>query len=363
MLKVAIIGCGKIADQHATIIDTAKNCRLVGVCDSEPLMAMQLADRFEPARAFSDIQRMLDEARPDVVHITTPPLSHFHLGKICLENGCQVYMEKPLTLDATEAIDLIDLARANNLKITVGHNLQFSHASRRMRKLINSGYLGGQPVHMESYYCYDLSDPKYAMAILGDQNHWVRKLPGKLLHNLISHGISKIAEHISDRDPEIVVHGFPSKVLKRINEHEIVDEIRVIISSRNGPTAYFTCSTQMRPSLRHFRIFGPSNGIEIDEDNQSVLKIRGRHHKSFLNQFIPPFDKSYQNFKDVIYNGLKFIRSDFHPDAGMRHLIEAFYRSIRKNSPVPIAYDEIILTTRIMDSIFYSFITSRDHPL
>ena len=47
---------------------------------------------------------------------------------------------------------------------------------------------------MESYYCYDLSEPGYATALLGDQQHWVRRLPGKLLHNIISHGVARIAE-------------------------------------------------------------------------------------------------------------------------------------------------------------------------
>ena len=70
----------------------------------------------------------------------------------------------------------------------MGHNYQFSHAARRMRALVQSGYLGGAPVHMESYYGYDLGDPSYARALLGDKHHWVRRLPGKLLHNIISHG-------------------------------------------------------------------------------------------------------------------------------------------------------------------------------
>ena len=59
-----------------------------------------------------------------------------------------------------------------------------------MRALVGRGYLGGAPVHMESYYCYDLTQPGYARALLGDKQHWVRRLPGKLLQNIISHGIA-----------------------------------------------------------------------------------------------------------------------------------------------------------------------------
>src|SRR5439155_14105214 len=137
-----------------------------------------------------------------------PPQSHFRLAKECLQQKCHVYVEKPFTLTAGEAQDLIDLANKSRLKITVGHDLQFSHVARRMRQLVKQGYLGGHVVHMESYYCYDLSDPTYAKALISDQAHWVRSLPGKLLHNVISHGVARIAEFLPGDTPEVYAHGF-----------------------------------------------------------------------------------------------------------------------------------------------------------
>src|SRR5262249_42950807 len=153
MLKVAIIGCGKIADSHALQIQRISGCRIVAVCDREPLMAQQLFERFPVDRYYTDARQMLQEAKPDVVHITTPPQSHFSRATMCLENGCHVYVEKPFTVNEAEAQSLIDLAERKGLKITAGHDDQFRHAARRMRTLIASGYLGGRPVHMESYYC------------------------------------------------------------------------------------------------------------------------------------------------------------------------------------------------------------------
>src|SRR5882724_12643411 len=166
MLKVAIIGCGKIADSHASQIQRIKGCEIVGVCDREPLMARQLYERFPVKRHFSDVAELLSEGRPDVVHITTPPASHFDLARICLESGCHVYVEKPFTLYEHEARSLIELASERGLKITAGHDDQFSHAARRMRALVKSGFLGDAPIHMESYYCYELARSGYAGALL-----------------------------------------------------------------------------------------------------------------------------------------------------------------------------------------------------
>src|SRR5437879_397521 len=168
MLKVAVVGCGKIADAHASQIQRIKGCEIVGVCDREPLMARQLYERFPVKRYFSDLAELLHDARPDVVHITTPPQSHFDIAKLCLEGGCHVYVEKPFTVDEREARKLIAIATEKKLKITVGHDDQFRHAARRMRTLVQSGFLGGAPVHMESYYCYEFGQAGYAGAILGD---------------------------------------------------------------------------------------------------------------------------------------------------------------------------------------------------
>src|SRR4029077_7078446 len=124
MLKVAIVGCGKIADAHATQILRVDGCEIVGVCDREPLMARQLYERFPVKRYFTDLAELVSEARPDVVHITTPPESHFDIARFCLEHQCHVYVEKPFTVDAHQAQQLVDSAEEMGLKLTVGHNCQ-----------------------------------------------------------------------------------------------------------------------------------------------------------------------------------------------------------------------------------------------
>src|SRR5215510_5312955 len=273
MLKVAIVGCGKIADTHASQIRRIKGCEIVGVCDRDPLMARQLYERFPIKRYCSDLTELLRTARPDVVHIATPPESHFDIAKLCLEWGCHVYVEKPFALSAEKAHVLVALANERGLKLTAGHDDQFSHVARRMRDLIRSGYLGGPPVHMESHFCYDLGDSTYARTLLGDKQHWVRKLPGELLHNVISHGIARIAEFLTSDAPQVIAYGFVSPFLKGIGESEIVDELRVIICEDERTSAYFTFSSQMHPALHQFRIYGTENGLVLDQDQETLIKL------------------------------------------------------------------------------------------
>jgi len=357
-LRVAIVGCGKIADAHAEQIRRIKGCDIVGVCDREELMARQLAERFKVERYFDDLGALLEESRPDVVHITTPPQSHFEIARHCMEHECHVYVEKPFTLDAREAEELVELAERRQLRLTVGHDAQFSHAARRMRDLVRSGYLGDSVVHMESYYGYDLGDPRYAQAFLQDRGHWVRKLPGGLLQNVISHGIARIAEFLRGDNPRVIAHGFVSPLLQSFCGEDVLDELRVIIVDEYQTTAYFTFSSQMRPILHQFRILGSQNGLVLDEQQQTIVKLRGASFKSYVERFLPPVIFAKQYLTNAAANVRLFLANDFHMESGKKELIAGLYRSIVDSTPAPIPHSEILRTARLMDSIFKQLRTS-----
>ena len=77
-LRVAIVGCGKIADAHAEQIRRIKGCDIVGVCDREDLMARQLAERFTVERMAKDyisIYRSLSGMAAERFHLNGEPAS------------------------------------------------------------------------------------------------------------------------------------------------------------------------------------------------------------------------------------------------------------------------------------------------
>jgi hypothetical protein len=209
---------------------------------------------------------------------------------------------------------------------------------------------------LESYYCYDLSDPAYAKALLGDKQHWVRALPGGLLQNTISHGVSKIAEYLTGPALQVVAFGFTSGLLRSIGETEICDELRVIVYD-GAATAYFTFSSQMRPSLHLLRVYGPDNGLIMDEQQQTVIKVKGSR---YLEQLVPPWGYAKQYVGNAVGNASKFLAADFQTNYGMRTLMKAFYRSIIDGGPVPIPHHEILRTSQIMEEVFLQLRSSQD---
>jgi predicted dehydrogenase len=365
MLRIALVGCGKIADQHVQAIRRIPECTIVGLCDRELLMARQLGDRFGIKACFSDLRAMLVTTAPNVVHITTPPKSHYLIAKQCLEAGCHVYVEKPFSVTAEEAERLAQLADHNNVKMTAGHNLQFTPEMLEMRQLVREGFLGEKPIHLESYFSYDLGDRSYAGALLGDRQHWVRQLPGQLLHNIISHGIARLAEFLDDDVTEVIAIADQSPLLRKLDENEVQDELRVLVRDKGGTTALFCFSTQIK-GLNQLRIYGPAGSITADIATGSLVRNANRSYKSYLSYLIPPLMNAREHFRNAGRNVVNFVRQQLYQDFGIKELIERFYNSIRLGKPVPIPYREIILTAKIMDGIFaqiYPRQTTDDRPL
>jgi predicted dehydrogenase len=352
ILRVALVGCGKVADQHVDAIHRIPDCEIASLCDQEPLMARQLGGRVGVSKCFSDLREMLETSKPDVIHITTPPKSHYSLARQCLESGCHVYLEKPFTITADQAESLVQLAEDRGLKITVGHNYQFTLEMMEMRRLVSAGYLGGRPIHLESYWSYDLGGSMYARAFLGSRAHWLRELPGQLFHNIISHGIAKLAEFLEDDVPLIVATAHSSPQLGDSGASDLMDELRVLLQDKHGTTALFCFSTQFKPGLNRLRIYGPRNSLMVDILTGTLVRSPGASYKSYLTYFIPPLKIAGEYFRNARVNVINFLRRRLYQDFGMKELIERFYTSIRIGGQPPIPYREITLTARIMDEIF-----------
>lgn len=362
MLKVAIIGCGKIAEAHAEVIRSLSNANLVSTCDREILMARQLAERYGAGAFYDDLASMLEKEKPDVVHITTPPQSHFEIARKCLESGCHVFIEKPFTVNTVEARELLDLAQSKNLKITVGADEQFSHIALKMRNMVSEGWLGDPPFHMDCYYCYDLGDERYARAFLKNRSHWLWQLPGQLIQNIIPHAIMKIVEFLNPEGIEVKAVGFTSQFLKDLGESELKDELRAIIRDEKGNTGYLTFSTQIRPPIRQFVVYGNKNGLLLDQDHHALIKIPGFTYKSYLEKTLPLNNLARQYRQNLFANIGLFLKKQFQMKRGLINLVSSFYKSIETNSPPPIPYEQILLSSRIMDLIIDQIYPDKQRP-
>jgi predicted dehydrogenase len=348
-LKVAIVGCGKTADMHVQGLRRLATARIVAVCDREPLMAEQLAVRYRIPKTYSDFYDLLAIEKPDVVHIATPPQAHFSLAMDALDAGCHLLVEKPLGLDASEAARIMTQAESRGRKLTIGYTYYFDPAARMLRTLVAQGVVGDS-VHLESFFGYNLKGA-FGPSILADRDHWVRKLPGKLFHNLLDHLLNQVTEFLTDEKPLVQAHSWQNAA----GSGDLPDELRVTVvgnnSSGDRTSAYATLSSHIRPAQHFLKYYGTKCIAHLDFDSSTITLDEPPSLPGVLGRLESPFVQGWQHIREGGRNVFRFARSDYHFFSGFHYLLSQFYDSIVNDQPVPISYREILRTATLVDEI------------
>ena len=141
MPTAAIIGCGDISTVHFGAVSTLENVELVAVCDTDP-GRLEAATAAYGVPGYPDYLDMLEQARPDVVHVCTPHHLHASVAADCLERGVNVIVEKPLAHTLEEGKRLIEVAERSPAKIAVCFQNRYNATSQAMRELLDGGALG-----------------------------------------------------------------------------------------------------------------------------------------------------------------------------------------------------------------------------
>lgn len=350
-LRIALVGCGKIADGHVEEIQKMpERATVAAVCDRELLMAEQMSVRYGIPGFYDSYEKMLAEARPDVVHITTPPASHLALGRAALDAGCHVYMEKPLGLTYADAEALVNHAARAQRKLTVGYTYLFDPPAIEMRRLLAEGAIG-ELVHLESYYGYSIGG-QFGAAILGDAQHWVHALPGKLFQNNIDHVLNKLTEFIDDDEPAIDAFAWRRSPAKYGDvRDEMQDELRVVVRGARV-SAYGTFTSWVKPSAQFVRLYGTKNIMHVDFVSRTVTLEPGATLPSAIGRLVPAFGQALQFARQGAHNAGAFARGDFQFFSGLNRLFAMFYDAITADGPLPISTRDMLRVARWMDRIF-----------
>src|SRR5271165_6262018 len=126
-VRVCLVGAGYVASRHLAALRDLEFVEIAGICDVDRKKAEALASRFKIPAVFDSLADMAS-ARPQVVHILTPPASHCALTLQALDMGCHVFVEKPMAETVGECDRMIASAREKRLTISVNHSLRFEPA-------------------------------------------------------------------------------------------------------------------------------------------------------------------------------------------------------------------------------------------
>ncbi|MEP9851165.1 Gfo/Idh/MocA family oxidoreductase [Staphylococcus aureus] len=144
-IKIGIIGCGGIANgKHLPSLEKIPEATMVAFCDIDLAKAKTAAQTYgnSDASVYEDYKKMLDNSSVDVVHICTPNNTHKDITVAALNAGKHVMCEKPMAKTSDEALEMIEAAKRNNRKLTIGYQNRFRADSQHLRKVTQRGDLG-----------------------------------------------------------------------------------------------------------------------------------------------------------------------------------------------------------------------------
>jgi predicted dehydrogenase len=125
-LRVAVVGAGSLGKEHARIyadLSAAGVVDFVGVYDKEMGVATQIADRHR-VQAFQSLKQVI--ASSEAFSVVTPTSTHYDIASELLAHGKHVLLEKPMTDNASQAAELVRLAREHSCVLQVGHVERFN---------------------------------------------------------------------------------------------------------------------------------------------------------------------------------------------------------------------------------------------
>lgn len=141
MIKVALVGAGKMGISHLSILGSHPDVQVVGICDTSK-MVLDVLRKYSPFKCYSDYESMLEETQPDAVFVSVPTKYHAVIVKKVIEKGTHVFAEKPLCLTVEEGYELVELANSKGIVNQVGYHNKFIGTFNEAKRILDQGCLG-----------------------------------------------------------------------------------------------------------------------------------------------------------------------------------------------------------------------------
>lgn len=139
--KVGLLGCGSILPRHLESIKLNSNFELVAVCDIQEEIVKKLSKKLNVS-SFTDYKQMVDSESIDFVTIATPNSLHLEQSLYCLNNGCDVLIEKPVSFDKKEIEEILDCAKKNNRNAFCVLQVRLNPTVSLLKEILDSRILG-----------------------------------------------------------------------------------------------------------------------------------------------------------------------------------------------------------------------------
>ena len=220
VLNLGIIGTGSIASAMASTVNQMEDVKLYAVASRTEKNAVTFAKKYDAQVAYGSYAELAADENVDLVYIATPHSEHFENAKLCLENGRNVLCEKAFTINASQAKELVELARKKELFLSEAMWTRYQPLAIKLKELLEDNSIGH--VTMVS------SNMHFPM--MGKERLWNPKLAGGALLDVGIYPLTISSIVMGDDIEEVVARG-------KITELSMDESAAAIITYKNGKIA------------------------------------------------------------------------------------------------------------------------------
>ena len=260
MIKVAVVGLGKMGMSHLAMLNAHPQVELAAVCDASGYV-LGVLEKYTGVKTFTDYDTMLRDQPLDAVVIATPSRSHAPMVEAALDRGLHVFCEKPFTLNPADSQRLAELARERGLVTQVGYHNRFVGAFREVKRLLDAGAIGTVTHALGEAYGPVVLKPR------GGTWRSRRSEGGGCLHDYAAHPIDLLAWYMGEPT------GVGGTALNSIFSREIDDEVFSTLYFDGGKTAQISANwsdESQRKMTTRITLWGTTGRIYVDRQECQV---------------------------------------------------------------------------------------------
>jgi predicted dehydrogenase len=260
MIRVAVVGMGKMGASHHAIINAHPDVEVVAVCDPTGYV-LDVLNKYTGITTYTDYNKLLAEAPLDAVIIATPSRLHAAMVEQALEKGLHVFCEKPFCLTAEDAERLTALANSKGLVNQVGYHNRFVGAFQEVKRLLDSGAIGKVSHVLAEAYGPVVLKPK------GSTWRTQRTEGGGCLYDYAAHPINLLNWYLGS--PTAVSGSVLNKIFSRDTDDEVYstlffpDSVTAQVSVNWSDESYRKMTTKISIWGTNGRIYADRQEVQV----------------------------------------------------------------------------------------------------
>jgi predicted dehydrogenase/nucleoside-diphosphate-sugar epimerase len=325
-VRVGLVGAGYVASRHLRALKDLPFVEVVGICDLDEARASAMASHFGVARFFRSLVEMA-AARPQVVHVLTPPVSHCALTLEALEMGCHVFVEKPLAETVEECDRMIAKAREKGLALSVNHSLLFEPSVRDALGHVAERHCGDL---LAMHYFRGSDYPPYA----GGTPSAVYRQGSYPFRDVGVHAIYLLEAFLG------TLHKLEARYYSSGRDPMITfDEWRISAEGENK-TGQALLSWNMRPPQNEIWIHGTRGVLHVNLVLDQCHLYRNYPGPRQISLFINGLRHAAASLFQIPWFFIRAATGLLKPSQGIYNSVIAFHKALAEGRPSPLSPDE-----------------------